>query len=369
MDCRTRYLNQLRGEPVDRLPFLETAKFNMAMAYREDWRKAVRDEAEILDRFGFDNAGPSRASEAVPVDWYAVPRYEERELPSEDGYYRVIDGRYGRVLKAIPADPPRVPFRNRIFEGHVISSPSDWREVRTHFRPTTEGRFPEEWEAWCEHSHEAGYPIVLEIRDIAANIHNLMGEELFLISFFEIPDLVREMVKELSELTLLCIDKALREARVDMVSVGSDVSAVIGPNVIRDYFLESEAKHIELAKSLGIDLVCIHGRGRILPVIEVFRSIGANGINYVMETGGTDFLDTLLNRYGDDFFVIGAIDGRVLLDDFPAIEREVDSKIALAREHRIIPTLHLTHLLPDIPCINYGHYAEYLRQAIFEGTA
>ena len=83
-----------------------------------------------------------------------------------------------------------------------------------------------------------------------------------------------------------------------------------------------------------------------------------------METGGTDFLDAILEQYGDSMFVVGALDGRALLQGFDCIEREVDRKIALAEKHRMIPSLHLTHLLPEVPFQNYAHYAEYLRQVV-----
>ena len=365
MDHRTRYLNVLRGQPVDRLPFLEAASLSWVIKHREDWREAVGNNFDIHSRFGFDNGPGSPVYEAVPVDWYAVPRYEERELPSKDGYRRNIDGRFGCSLKIIPADPPNIPFRKRIFEDHVIKKPSDWREVRKHFRPTTEGRFPEDWEVWCEHSRKAKHPVVLYIGDLGSHLNNLMGEERFYLSFFEMPDLVREMITELSELSQVCIEKALKEARVDMIFVGSDCSPVIGPNVIRDFFLEAESHLVDLAKSCGIDLICISGRGNILPVIEPYREIGANGVDYVMESGDSDYLDAIVSQYGDSLFIIGAIDGRVLLEDFDAIEREVDRKIGLARKHRIVPTLHVTHILPDVPYVNYAHYAEYLRAAIF----
>ena len=37
MTYRERYLNVLEGKPVDQLPFIETAKFNMVFAW-SDWK-------------------------------------------------------------------------------------------------------------------------------------------------------------------------------------------------------------------------------------------------------------------------------------------------------------------------------------------
>ena len=35
--------------------------------------------------FGFDNAGVPLGYESAPIDWYAVPRFDEVEIPSDDG--------------------------------------------------------------------------------------------------------------------------------------------------------------------------------------------------------------------------------------------------------------------------------------------
>ena len=364
MTYRERYLNLLRGGPIDRLPYIETAKFNMTFAY-SDWMHYLKDKEEPRRRFGFDNTDVPLGFELVPVDWYAVPRYRELELPGTDGYRRIIDGRYGRVHKAIPAQPPDRPFQVRIFEDHVMKKPEDWFEVREHFRPATEGRFPEDWEAWCEKSRKADHPIVLDIRDTAAVVGNLLGEELFFYSFYEMPDLVRKMVKHLSRLVRVCAEKALREAKIDMVRLGSDFTPIIGPKVVRDFFLEAEAENVSLAKSYGIELICLQGRGNILPMINPYREIGINGILYNMETGGADLYGRLLEECGDSLFIIGAFDGRVLLESFDAIRKEVDRKIDLVRKHRILPCLHATHILPEVRFAKYRHYAEYIRSVIF----
>lgn len=361
---RQCYLNTLRGEPTDRLPLVEAAKFNM-VRHQPDWQAHLGPDGDPLAVFGFDNVAAPLGYESAPIDFYAVPRFPETPVASDDGYRRTIDGRYGRIRKAMPPTPgsPTV----RVFEGHTVETAADWDEVKQRFQLSTEGRFPANWQAWAEQSKTAGHPIVVEARDPAATIANLLGQEgetgLF-VGLQERPQLVREMIEHLAQLNRVCLEKALRETQPDMLMIGSDLVPLIGPLVVRESFLDAYADSIALAREHGVDLICLQGRGDLRPLVEMFREAGVNGLKYIMEAGAHDTLGPLLDRWGDDLFYLGAIDGRVLREAPPRIEAEVDHKLALARQYRMIPCLHVTHLLPDVPYANYRHYAEYLRQRI-----
>jgi hypothetical protein len=367
VNYRTRYLNVLRGEPSDRLPFVETAQFNMVRVC-SDWGRYLAADEDIHTLFGFDNAQALAGYEPAPVDYYAVPRFEERELPFDGRYRRTIDGRYGRVKKLLPPSPWN-PLPVRVFEGHTVRTRQDWLEVKKRFRLSTEGRFPVDWEAWCEHSTTADHPIALGIADVSAIIANLMGQEgeagMF-TSFYERPDLVHEMVEHLSGLSCLCAEKALKEARIDMVMLGSDILPLLSPRVVQEFFLDAHAEVIALAKSFGIDLICLQGRGNMRPFINLYGERGSNGFKYIVETGEDDYLLELLEEHGDGMFFTGCIDGRILQKSFKEIEQEVVRKVALARHHRMILSIHATHILPDISYVNYRHYVECLRRAIME---
>ena len=365
MNYRTRYLNTLRGDPVDRMPFVEAAQFNMVRAF-SDWSDYLGENEDPRALFGFDNVGVPTGYERVPIDWYAVPRFEEKELPSPDGYRRTSDGRYGRVVKAIPASPGH-PFRVRVFEDHIVRTRADWLDMRKRFRVSAEGRFPDHWDDWCEHSRTADHPIVLEIVDAAAITANLLGQQgeagLY-ASFYDRPEFIREMVDHLTQMKRVCVEKALSEARVDLVSIGSDLVPLVGRNAIRDFFLEPEAEILSLVRSSGIDLAYVRGRNEMRPLLDMYQEIGVNGLNYIAEAGDEEYLDELVAEYGNSLFLTGCIDGRVLLKSFEEIEQEVEKKVRLAKNHRMVPCLHATHILPKVPWKNYEHYAKCLRERI-----
>jgi hypothetical protein len=371
MDYRARFLNALLGKPADRLPFVEIATFNMVRA-SSDWNRHLsqRDDPRIV--FGFDNAELPQGYEPVPVDWYAVPRFETLGLPdSSDGYLRRIEGRYGRVIKAVPASPEN-PLGVRVFENHRIKSEGDWEAVKERFHLSAEGRFPPDWQEWCAHSAKAPHPIVLETMDPGAAIANLLGlegETGLIMSLHDRADFIREMVGHFTRLSGMCAEKALREARVDMVTIGSDLLPLLGPNVVRDFLLDSYTDSVSLARECGIDLICLEGRGDLRPMVDMLGECGVNGLHYVEEAGGDDHLRELLETHGDNLFYVGTIDGRVLRESAQAIEAEVDRKLDLAGTYRMIPCLHVTHILPEVPFENYRHYARYLRKRIMNEAA
>ena len=369
MDYRTRFLNTLRGKPVDRLPFIETAKFDMVRAH-SDWNEHLADDEDPRVLLGFDNALVPAGYEPVPIDWYAVPRFPDRAMPSDDGYVRGFDDRFGRVKVSLPAslDRPWAEY-TRIFEDHVVSNRADWLEVRERFALSTDGRLPGDWERWCEHSRTASHPIVLELIDPIAWVWNLLGADGdtgLLMAAHDRPDLVRQMIEHFAELGRVCAERVCREARVDMATIGSDCLPIVGPNVIRDLAIDAYTRLILSVRRGGADLVCLCGRGDLRPLLDMFQIAGTNGIEYIAETSDADAFDEFIAQLGGEQFCIGCVDGRALLGTSDEIDREVSRKVALAKQLRLLPSLHVTRILPSVRWRAYHHYAESLRHAIFD---
>ena len=188
------------------------------------------------------------------------------------------------------------------------------------------------------------------------------------VSLYDRPDLIREMMNHFSEFSRICAEQVCREAEVDMVMIGSDCLPILGPNVIREFAMDAYETSISTVRSCGVDLICLRGRGDLRPLIEMFRAVGIDGLQYVVETGDGDYLQELLDQYGNELFYIGCLDGRVLLKENEDIEREVEHKVEMGRHYRMLPCLHVTHILPEVRWEKYTGYATCLRRAILGGT-
>lgn len=400
MDYRERFLKLLAGEPIDRLPFVENAKYGHPLQL-SDWKRYVKEPGEVRALFAFDNnqvpagavkltAGnitPPGLFESVPLEYNAVPRFEECVIPSNDGYVRRIDGRTGSVKKRLIV-PVGEGLSVKATERYCVTGEQDWQKARERWKISTAGRFPEkrpgapadldenawnldiDWQTWCGRSREAKHPICLEVPDPASQIIGLTGLENdtgLIMSMQDRPALVGDMKEHFTALIRLCTARALSEARVDMAMIR--MNHMLGQNFIRRHFLDSYADLISLVKSFGVRFICLSGVGaagiaKDVAIVEMLLECGVNGVSFDKRIGDEDPLEKLLAVFGDKLFYIGAVNGEILVDSPGAISREVDVKISRARRGRIVPCQLHGHVLPGVPFANYRHYVHCLRTAI-----
>ena len=364
-------MNCLRGLEIDRLPFIEVA--GMPWCYHEiqGWHhQGIPSGSEPRLAFGFDCAdvdGAVKGFEDVPVDWYAVPRFPEHTLPDEGPYKRRIDGRWGLTRKDIPRESGESPIEVRVFVDPLVRTPEDWQEFKEHFRITPEGRYPEDWDRWVAHSKTASHPIVLGIGGffgVLTNVLGLEGETGLFMSLYDRPELVREIVEHCIEFDIAVIDKALVEARIDFVAFGEQIAGddgpMIAPAIVKEFFLDGYRRVVEHVRGREIDTMVFRADGNVLPFVPMLVDAGFNGLMGVpqkMDMAG------LKKRYGDNICMIGGIDRWALTKSKAEIEREVDAKMAVARQGRVILCVDGS-VTPEVSLENYRHYAQYLRKSI-----
>lgn len=373
MNYRERFLNVLRGKAVDRLPFVEYAgdPYSMVMAY-SDWGQHLPANADLRQFFGFDNAFiEPKGSAAVPLDPYAVPRFPDRKLAPIDGYPREAELAWGCVARyRPPAEADGFPIR--VFEDYAVKSRDDWHQIRDErFRLTTDGRFPDDWLARCQDARQSGAPIILNVPAPESGLWGLLGEEegdtSILMGFHCHPELMREIAAHLGELYLMCLEKALCEGIVDMLTIcGSDLWTLIGPEVMTEFFMPYHVRALALARRYNVDLACLVTRVPMRTAwIDLFIDAGVTGIRMAEETGDDYVVKGLIEHCGRDLFHIGNLDGRVLTGGLNQIGDEVERGLEQAAEQRIVPSLHVNNIPPAVPFKSYAHYVDFLRQGIF----
>ena len=367
MTYRERFLNTLTGTPVDRLPYIEWGLFNRCFTYSR-WDRWIGSDTDPRFYFGFDNAKFMRGYEEVPVDWFAVPRFEATALPNDGRYIRRIEPSYGQVVRELPTDPLR-PMVVQVFEDHPVKGRDDWLRFKERFKLTTEGRFPSNWSNWCEHAKSADHPIGLLLRGptyAASAAMGLEGDTGMLLSVYDRPELLAEILDHFLKLAMICTNKVLEDSRVDLVvlidDVGGDSGTLFGPATMKRFFLPAVASLVSLIREYGVELILLRQRGNLNDVLDLYVSRGINGLYGVNNANGMQ-LGRLLERYGDTMCFIGGIDVRVLRGSNKTIEEEVMRKVDLARRGRIIPCLG-THILPETTFDRYRYYASALRKAI-----
>jgi len=370
MNHRTRFMNCLRGRKVDRLPFVERCGMPWCFTASQAWHKqGIPVGSEPRLAFGFDCADVPeavRGFEAVPCDFYAVPRYEEYELPDQqDEYQRRIDGRWGRTVKRV-----RARISTRVFENPLVHNHDEWLEFRKHFAFSPDGRLPDDWSAWAEHSRSAEHPIALELLGGFSALTNVIGMDEptgMLTGFFDNPELIHDIAAHFVELNLVCADKVLDEARVDFVIMGDQIAGddrpLISPRIYREFFLPGYRRTVEFLRGKGMDVILYGADGNVLPFVDMLMDIGVNGFMGVPEKME---LPGLLEKYGGRICIVGGVDRWALLRSPEEIEAEAKRKAALAAGGRVIPCVDGS-VMPETSLENYRHYARCLRCIILTG--
>jgi hypothetical protein len=367
MTYRQRFLNTLSGRPIDRLPFIEWGLYTFCFGYSQ-WGRYIGKNTDPRVFFGFDNSGFSRGYEGVPIDWFALPRFKTRDLSSADGYLRRVEPLFGQVVRELPRNAER-PMEVRIFEEHPVKTEDDWLRLKDRFTLSTEGRFPADWDRWCEHSRNAQHPIALVLRGPSKALDSaigLEGEKGIFYGIYDRPDFVKEILDHFTKLTLLCAEKALQDARIDLIVIIDEMAGNSGllfsPEILNEFFLPPIDRFTSLASSYGLEIVLLYQRGNLNDAIDVYRSCGITGLIGVEDHNGMH-LEELLKKYGNRLCFLGGIDGRVLRETKGMIEAEVEYKVDLSRHSRVIPCLS-THVYPEIEFSKYYHYVRCLKRAL-----
>jgi len=372
-------MNALQGKPVDRLPFVDP--WGSPTAVNPQWIDQGHAPAgvDLRKTFGFDCAdipGAESGFETPSINYSGDPpreppagipaMYPWKDLPGEGRIrHRYCTGS-GRIAKYIIPDEPGEPTV-RVFVDTAVHDRDEWRRTRQYFEPSSHGRYPKDWDQWVEHSRTAAHPMGLRVLGLFNCVIDLTlgleGETGLLVSVYDRPGLVHEIVEHFTEFILRVYDKALTEARIDFVvigdQIGADMAPFISPEHFRRFFFDGYRRVVAFFRE-RVPLV-FYGGGNVKPYVPMLAEIGFNGLKGLPREAD---LAGIAAEYGSRFSYWWCIDKWALMGSNGDIERDVDRKLALAKEVPFAPCLN--ELLAGVPFENYRLYAEHLKKRIFD---
>lgn len=377
MNPRTLFVNTLTGREIDRLPFIECESVPQT-TYRR-WVKQGWLPAQVDPRvfFGFDCAGISQAQagfETLPIVSWACPEYElpagmlalGTQQQSHEG--RVIT-RYctksGLTARCLAPEHEN-EFPARVFVDAAVRDRSDWLRVKERYQPSPQGRYPADWLALAQRTQTAEHPIGLSVPGLYNCVSNFVlgmaGPQGLLMSVYDRPSFVREMIDHFAEFICAIYEPALREARIDFVVIadqnGSDDAPFLKPDLFRTLFLDAYRKVVRYFRE-RVDIVLGKIAPHVTPYLPMVLELGFTGLSYI--PGQVD-MEHLIEQYGDRLSYLRCIDKWALLKSPETIAAEVDHRLSLARRAPVIPCLN--EILDGVSFERYRFYAEYLRQRI-----
>ena len=187
----------------------------------------------------------------------------------------------------------------------------------------------------------------------------LMGVERLLYTFYDDPDLIREMLDDRCEFYMAVYERAIRETKPDFAFVWEDCcfanGPLVSPSLFRELLMPAYRKLTGYLGDMGVPWVIVDSDGDVLDLIPLWMECGVTGLLPFEVKAGMD-----VRRIGEAFptlQIIGGIDKHAL-ERSPA---DIDGEL-----NRVLPTMlrrggyavALDHWAqPEIPLANFGHYA------------
>ena len=319
-----RFARYLAGQSVDRMPAIEWAPWwhlTLGRWYGEGLPADCAGVEAIQDYFGLDKCLQTGVSYFTPASPAVIPGSGVGCMEDEADWARIKPTLFPDVHTVIP-------------QSHF-----DWLQ-RTHERGDTLHFFTVEGFFW--------YPRVL------------FGIENHLYSFYDYPELYKEMCEAYADWLVELFDYVFSRFRFDFMSFAEDMSYNSGPMISKECFDEFLApfyrKVIPVIHKHGIP-VFIDSDGDITMAVDWYASVGADGMFPLERQAGVD-VSTYIDKQPQMAF-LGHFDKMCMKHGAQAMRAEFARILPSMQRGKVISSVdHQTP--PDVSIDNYKAYVALL---------
>jgi len=197
----------------------------------------------------------------------------------------------------------------------------------------------------------------------------LFGIENHLFAFYDEPELMHRMNRDLLKYNLRMVDRFCEEMCVpQFMTIAEDMSYNHGPMMSKELFDEFLAPYyiplVAELKRRGIR-VMVDSDGDVEPLIPWLKEVGVEGILPLERMAGVDVANIRKNH--PEWLMIGAFDKIVMKDGEEALRGEFERLLPTMQKGGFIPSVdHQTP--PDVSLENYQIYMKLLEEYAEKGA-
>ena len=325
MNASERFRRFLAGEPVDRSPAIEWA----------------------------------------PWWGLTVDRWHTEGLPAECTSVDDIQGFFGldRCLQSGASYRTKdTPWASAHGLG-VMEDEADWEKIRKTMFPPVETVMSDHHFAWLEETRARGNTLhFFTVDGFFWYPRTLFGIENHLYSFYDYPELYKQMCDEYADWLIGVFRYVFSRFRFDFMSFAEDMSYNSGPMISKATFDEFLApfykKVIPVIHEYGIP-VFIDSDGDITLAVDWYAETGADGMFPLERQAGVD-VATYLDKQPDMAF-IGHFDKMCMKFGEAAMRKEFERILPSMQRGKVIVSVdHQTP--PDVSIENYRIYVALLHE-------
>lgn len=390
MNIRERFLATMRFEQVDRAPLWEWDYWPEALhqwrdagaPLRGDRAQSVNPSAD-LEEGAFDPLSTTLLSdvpfsEEAQLDFHIDPGAQRVPLNSfifPLFEYRVLEERGDVIIAQDERGHIREDKKGRASISNIIkplvASRGDWERVKAErLQLKLEGRLPANWSALQEEYKRRNYVLAVGGHSGLCGIYHptryLMGPVQLLYAFHDDPELVRDIMKHLTDLQVFLIDNILNEVDVDFCYACEDLgfknSSFISPAMFREFLLPCYKRLTGMLRDHGVKIMVVDSDGYNWKLIPLFIEGGVTGMGPMEVAAGMDVVE--VRKAFPRFQIIGGIDKRVIAEGKDAIDAELKRKVPpLVKDGGYIPCCDHS-VPPDVSWENFRHYRHRLTELV-----
>ncbi|MCX6089808.1 MAG: hypothetical protein NTX88_05475, partial [Candidatus Atribacteria bacterium] len=241
--------------------------------YWPDEASAGPRDRDVHAYFGLDE-GYIR----VPVKSWIWPPFEIQTISDESD--RLILRDQMGVVREVMKDGKSVPR----FLQSPVRNREDFDIMKSRLDPSTEGRFPENWDTMAQGFNEAQFPVVFGGHPCGffGSLRYLIGLENLCYTYYDNPSLIHEVNNHLCNLWVNVWGKALSEVKVDCVHMWEDMSYVggslISPAAFREFMMPYYKRVVNTIKDCGVEFIWVDTDGDCRELIPLFVECGITGM-------------------------------------------------------------------------------------------
>jgi MtaA/CmuA family methyltransferase len=250
MKSRDRILQFLKGDPVDRLPFMPiTMMFASDQIgarygdYATDYRVLVKAQIAIAEKYSIDY-----------VSAISDPGREASDCGAKIHFY--------------DDQPPAIDEANALLGDKT-------RLARLQAPDPAEGRRMSDRLAAVEAlKREVGHELLVEgwIEGPCAESADLRGINNLMLDFFDDPPFVRDLLEFVVEMELK-FARAQVDAGADLMGIGDAASSLVGPRVYQEFIWDVQQRLVQGVQEMGVP-VRLHICGNTRPLLGLMGELG-----------------------------------------------------------------------------------------------
>ena len=215
---------------------------------------------------------------------------------------------------------------------------------------------------WKEEHEQGGAAAWLTLEGFFWYPRTLFGIEPHLYAFYDQPELMHRMNRDLPAYPLKCLERLLPILKPEYMTFAEDMSYNHGPMLSKPLFDEFMLPYyqqlIPVLKENGVR-VLIDTDGNVEPLIPWFKEAGIEGVLPLERQAGVDV--NRIRREHPDWLMIGGYDKTIMHLGEEAMRKEFERLLPAMKSGRYIPSVdHQTP--PDVSLDQYRIYVRLLRE-------